>query len=443
MKKYQPLLFATLLLLTSGLSTQTAYAQGEQLEEKSKINYSYKPLTLNLSDDGLAYIRFIIWNQLWLQTNNLSGDENLRITPQIRRARILAFAQISPRFLVLSHFGMNSESPAGLDPLGENTNVSLFFHGVWGEYKLFDNHYAGLGLHYWNGLSRLTSQSTLNFMTLDAPIFNWAQLGLSDQFARHLGAYAKGEVGKFHYRVSLNQSLQSSLDVTRRGSVAEGAARYGGRFTTDSLRRANSELEVDNNAFVAQGYFNYNFLDMESHKLPYFVGTYLGTKKIFNVGFGFFHHQGGTVTGTTENDFEFYNVNHFAIDAFYDAPIGNNGSAVNALLAYYNYDFGPNYVKTAANPARSIATGNLFYAQLGYLLPGEGTQDRFMPYVTYANGDAEAFDANSQIFKLGLNYFMNGHNSKLTLEYQNTQTPTGGEQTADADILTLQLHVFL
>lgn len=424
------------IFLTSWLLATATVAQETSPEKKPRINYSYKPLTLNLSEDGEAYIRFIIWNQIWLQTNDLGGNGDFRITPSIRRARILAFAQISPRFLVLSHFGMNSESAAGLDPLGENPNVSLFFHGAWGEYRILEGQYAGIGLHYWNGLSRLSSQSTLNFMTLDAPIFNWAQLGLSDQFARHLGVYAKGDIGQFHYRVSVNDALTNTLDLTRPTPV-EGAARYAGReIATDSLGQTN-------NGLVVQGYFNYNFLEMESHKLPYFVGSYLGTKRVFNVGAGFFHHSGGTVTGDSPDTYAFHDVNHFAIDAFYDAPVGNRGSAINALLAYYNYDFGPNYVKSAANPGNTIATGGLIYAQLGYLLPGEGAQDRFMPYVTYANGNPEAFGDNAQIFRFGLNYFMNGHNSKLTLEYASTQTPQAEGGALGADVMTLQLHVFL
>jgi hypothetical protein len=31
----------------------------------------------------------------------------------------------------------------------------------------------GGGLHYYMGLSRATMASTLNFLTIDAPIFNW------------------------------------------------------------------------------------------------------------------------------------------------------------------------------------------------------------------------------------------------------------------------------
>ena len=418
---------ACLLLVYPSLAQETS---------ESKTKYTYQPLTLKLSEDGSAYVRFIIWNQLWLQTNNLSNDSDFRVTPSIRRARILAYAQMSPRFLLLTHFGMNSESAAGLDPLGENDNVSLFFHGAWGEYHLGGEQYMGLGIHYWNGLSRLTSASTLNFMTIDAPLFNWAQLGLSDQFARHLGGYAKGVLGKFHYRLSLNDALTTSLDVTRLTPTV-GVARYAGKqVATDSLGDTG-------HGFVAQGYFNYNFLDAESYKLPYFVGTYLGSQRVFNVGVGFFHHTEGTVSGTDVSNYQFYDVNHLAIDAFYDAPVGSRGAAINALLAYYNYDFGPNYVKSAANPARTIATGNLIYAQFGFLLPGQGLDNRFMPYLTYANGNPEAFEDNAQIVKLGLNYFMHGHNSKLSLEYESAQTPQAEGGTLASGQFTLQLHVFL
>ena len=57
----------------------------------------------------------------------------------------------------------------------------------------------GAGLHYWNGVSRLSSQSTLNFMTLDAPIFNWTNIEATDQFARQFGIYAKGQLDRLDY----------------------------------------------------------------------------------------------------------------------------------------------------------------------------------------------------------------------------------------------------
>jgi len=436
LNSYKLIVLATLLAyLPARAQKDFDFAEYYSGMEKDDVDHDYTPLTLKLSPDGNKYVRFLLWNQFWLQTNNLRSDQNnLRISPVIRRARVLAFAQVSPRFLVLTHFGMNSETAVGMDPLGENNNVSLFFHDIWGEYKLHDNHFVGMGVHYWNGLSRLTNQSTLNFMTLDAPIFNWAQLGLSDQFARHLGVYAHGSIGKLHYRVSVNDALQNTLDVTR-AEPSGNRAIYAGRQVAFSEG-------LDQNRLVTQGYFHVELGDAESTKLPYFVGTFLGTKSVFNVGGGFFHHKGGTVSGTGSDSYEYHDVIHYAFDAFYDAPVGNSGMAINALLTYYNFNFGPNYVKSAANPAGTVATGDVMYGQFGLLLPGEGPHNRFMPYVTYANGNPEAFEDNSTITKIGLNYFMNAHHSKLTLEYTSTQTPNSNG-LVKASNLTLQMHVFL
>jgi ABC-type taurine transport system ATPase subunit len=49
----------------------------------------------------------------------------------------------------------------------------------------------GGGLHYYMGLSRATMASTLNFLTIDAPIFNWPLIENSDQFARQMGLFER------------------------------------------------------------------------------------------------------------------------------------------------------------------------------------------------------------------------------------------------------------
>ena len=65
-------------------------------------------------------------------------------------------------------------------------------HDAWTEYAIIPSKlHIGTGLHYWNGVSRMASASTLNFMTLDAPIHNWFNIEATDQFARQLGIYAK------------------------------------------------------------------------------------------------------------------------------------------------------------------------------------------------------------------------------------------------------------
>jgi hypothetical protein len=267
----------------------TSFAQdrdGVVLPDPEK--HTYKPLTLNLNDKGTKYLRFLLWGQFWLR-----GQENAQndffVNASVRRARILALAQVSPRFMFLIHFGLNNLNDATMDPLGIGAlGPQLFLHDAWSEYLVVPEHLSvGIGLHYWNGISRLTNQSTLNFMTLDNYRRAWATLGLSDQFARHLGVYAKGMIGQFAYRISVNSSLINSLDTRpeRLGVVSFGQTLYTGKY----------EFQ-DDARWLYQGYLEYQFLEKEPDKLPYKVGTYLGQKRVFNIGVGAFYHPNGSIT---------------------------------------------------------------------------------------------------------------------------------------------------
>ena len=90
----------------------------------------------------------------------------MEITPSLHRSRLLMYAQLSDDFLIVSNLGMNGLTPGQLDPLGYNSQRHLFLHDAWIEFKVTRWLYIGSGLHYWNGISRLTNQSTLNFCRL-------------------------------------------------------------------------------------------------------------------------------------------------------------------------------------------------------------------------------------------------------------------------------------
>ncbi|MDX5478227.1 MAG: porin, partial [Cyclobacteriaceae bacterium] len=267
------------------------------------VDHSYKPLTLKLTDDGSKYVRFLIWNQLWMRaTENNPGTLGVDGQPNnnsfdigIRRARFLAYAQISPRFLILSHWGINNQTftnggvpgggatgnpgnlPVTVNPetgSGAANAMSakkpqMFFHDIWTEFMLTEELYIGAGLHYWNGISRMSSHSTLSFMAIDAPIFNWPLIELTDQFARQFGIYAKGQISNWDYRIALNKPFSigagGSFDVNRQRPIA---------------------ANVVNDQWATQGYIAYQFLEKENNKLPFFTGSYLGTKKVFNIGGG-------------------------------------------------------------------------------------------------------------------------------------------------------------
>ncbi|MCB0460405.1 MAG: hypothetical protein KDC74_10385, partial [Flavobacteriaceae bacterium] len=278
----------------------------------------------------------------------------------------------------------------------------------------------GGGLHYFNGISRLNNQSTLNFMTLDNNRQSWSTLGLTDQFARHVGAFAKGKFGKLQYRVAINDALTNGLD-TRDPYDTNGAAVYAGKRLLGSKDAGK----------VYAGYFDYNILDQESNFLPFKVGSYLGTKKVFNIGAGFFLHPNGSVVadnGSLKGD----DVSIFAIDAFYDAPVGSDNSAVTAYATYQSNNYGENYMFSA------YGTGSMLYSHVGYLIGGDKTKTRFQPYLSYGSNSYDATDDNMNVLGVGINAYMSGHNSKLTLEYKNQKF---GDSKTGA--LTLQAMIYL
>ena len=410
---------------------------------QQKVDHSYKPLTVKLSDDGAKYVRFIIWHQQWLQTSNLAIDNApLRFNTLVRRSRVLALAQISPRFLILTHFGLNNLTTANMNALGnQGDGPQMFLHDAWTEFKVLDNSdalYVGGGLHYWKGLTRLANQSTLNFMTMDntRPFVQWHSLGITDQFARHMGFYAKGQIGKFDYRVAANNPM---IPANALGAGADLINSANGGLDSELIYSGSSTPDSEGNPVgnsVLEGYFRYNFFDIESTKLPYQVGTYMGGKKILGVGLGFFAHPKGMINTTSGAHAD---VTHLAADLFYDAPLGSSGNAINAYASIINFNYGENYM------SRWAGTGTNIYAHLGYYIG----KAKLMPYVAFQSGNYDAYTNNLNAFDAGVNYFVNGHNAKITLEYHTiSNNPLEGGLDANGNPngvqqIRLQLHIFL
>ncbi|WP_369769635.1 hypothetical protein [Flavobacterium sp. WC2416] len=384
-------------------------------------------MKFNLNEEGSKYLRIISWAQIWGQYNSdrpLDGNGNKQadLDFSVRRARVLMYAQINKDFLIVTHFGLNSLNASNITPTGKGESSQLFLHDVWTQYSLGKNNAIGAGLHYWNGISRLNNQSTLNIMTLDNQRQAWATLGLSDQFARHIGIFAKGGLGKFQYRVAVNGAATNNLQATTVPTNG-GAATYTGARLLGSKEAGRTYA----------GYFEYGFLDSESNFLPYKVGTYLGTKKVFNIGAGFFSHPNGSVIADLSGNLSGENVTIFGLDAFYDVPVGKNGAAVTAYALYQNTDYGKNY-----RLGTTYETGSMIHAHLGYVLPGK-SKTRFQPYLSIDERQIDALNDNATQIGIGANAFFSGHNSKLTLEYQSLKYATDKA----VNTITLQAMIYL
>jgi hypothetical protein len=302
-----------------------------------------------------------------------------------------------------------------------------------------------MGLHYWNGISRMSSHSTLNFMAVDAPIFNWPLIELTDQFARQFGFYAKGQVGKWDYRLALNKPF---------------AVGSGGRYDQARERPISSNIVNDN--WATQGYIAYQFLEKENNKLPFFVGSYLGTKKVFNLGGGWHHHKEATASKTASGLVQNHDISLIGLDAFLDLPLSrSNGTALTTYAVFYNYDFGPNYIRNVGimnvgfgagtsqngpgNAQPTIGTGNIFYTQSGFLLPKKilGEKGRLQPFGALTHKNFQYFDEGSWQYDLGLNYYINSHHAKITFQYSQRPLFENFIQSGSAGEFILQTQIFL
>ena len=74
-------------------------------------------LKFKVNDDGSKYMRFIAWNQIWLRSQELNPGSMIADEPSTsntdianRRLRLLAYAQISPRYMIVTHIGINNQT---------------------------------------------------------------------------------------------------------------------------------------------------------------------------------------------------------------------------------------------------------------------------------------------------------------------------------------------
>ena len=430
-------------------------------------------LKFKINEEGTKYMRFIAWNQIWLRSQELNpgsmiADEPTTSNTDIgnRRLRLLAYAQISPRYMIVTHIGINNQTftnggaagTANTGGYGAGKKPGLFFHDAWNEYALvlpqegkkFSMTLGG-GLHYYMGLSRMTMGSTLNFLTIDAPIFNWPLIENSDQFARQVGLFAKGKYSKLEYRFSINKPYATNLTPTDATS-------------------ANEAVAVDNNGnakWSKAGYVEYQFFDSESNFLPFKVGSYLGTKKMLNVGAGFYNAPESTRT-SVNGAVQKHDISLFAADVFADLPIGDKAKkmALTAYSVYYSYDFGPNYLRnigimntavadpnfTGARPISGvgnsqpmIGSGSIWYTQAGLLLPNsnEKPKVRIQPFAAYAYKNFDALDKASGQFDIGSNFFLDGHHAKITTQYSTRPVYTSKTDVQSKGELVVQLQIYL
>ncbi|HQQ96280.1 MAG TPA: hypothetical protein PLX35_03410 [Cyclobacteriaceae bacterium] len=377
-----------------------------------------------LTPDSSAFIKLNFTSQIWVRSNDNNPGTTVNGQPEsntfdvgLRRTRLVLSGQLTDRVFFFLQFGQNNIGY--LSP----RKVGTFFHDVVGEYAIVKKKLNfGVGLHGWNGPGRFSNSSISTLLLLDPPVFQETTNDANDQFVRKMGVYAKGKLGRFDYRFSVSKPF-----VTQTASIP-----------IDPLG-TNSSYSTMIPQLAYQGYFMVQLKDIEGNAGPGTVGSYLGKKKVFNVGFGFVNQSKAMWNKTAANDTVYHAMNLWAVDVYYDAPLNSTkGIAISIYGGYFHYDFGPGYLRNvgpmnpangvkngtlngAGNAAPIIGTGPSLFLQSGYKFRDRllGDQGTLQIYAAVQHANFDRLSDPMTLIDCGVNWLINGHNSKFTLNYQS------------------------
>ncbi len=402
-------------------------------------------LKIYLNDDSTRYIKATGLAQIWARFEDNNPGSTVSGTAKketfdvgLRRVRFQIMSQVTKHVFFYTQVGINSVNNLSARKTG------LFFHDVTAEYSMFKNMLTiGGGLSGWNGTSRYSSSGVGNILGLDLPVVQESTNDITDQFVRKLGIYAKGKIKGFDYRVSVSNPFPVQNALT-------AVAALSGTNTSFYSTKA-PELQY-------QGYFMYQFLDKESNQLPYMTGSYLGKKRILNIGTGFAYQKDAMWHRNSNLDTISTPLQQFGVDVFYDSYLNKDKqNAITAYASFLNYDFGPNYIRNvyimntangtnssasfngAGNGVPLIGTGQVVYAQAAYLFKKDllKTHGTLQPYISGVYANYQRLKDPVMLWDIGLNWIMSGQNSKLSIDYQsrpifNTDSNGDIRETKDA-----------
>lgn len=400
-----------------------------QLNAQSVDKKMSEGLKFYMSKDSVSYVKASVLGQFWARYNSNNPGSTVFGESQkdaydfgIRRLRFSLTSQVTNRFFFYTQVGLNNINTIA------GRKQGLFIHDAAAEVNAYKKYLTfGIGLNGWNGTSRYSSSSVGTILGMDLPTIEETTNDVMDQFGRKFGIYTKGKIGKIDYRFSVSKPFPVQTALSKVDELP----------LTEINRAYSSERAPKINT---AGYVFYQFFDEESNQLPYMTGTYLGTKKILNVGAGFQFEEDAFWYHNNLLDTISAPLRQFGVDIFYDSYLNKEkGNAITAYIAYLNYFFGPNYIRNAGamNPANGvnslgsfngtgnnaplIGTGNVFYTQFGYKFKNNllGSWGTLQPYAAASVALYQKLNDPVNIFTVGVNWLLLKHHSKLSLDYQS------------------------
>jgi hypothetical protein len=341
-----------------------------------------------------------LWTQVWYQFVEHGKEDGGDLNDfMARRFYLYLKGDVTPYFSFFTHIAGDRIGQEGLDRPSLGLGSGIAIRDLWITFKLNEAFKIQAGRMYVPLTRNYGTTSTKCMLTTDLPFLQGGVRGnifYASKVGRDDGVVLWGNPldGLIQYRLMVSEGVEGDDNP-------DDNLRFAGRVAVSLL-----EPEKD--------WFN--------------KGTYLGKKKVLSLGFGYDTQMDLTLNGREDQDNRVWTA-----DVFFDHPLGEGAITVEAAyIDIQNCTQTHNFSELAAGD-----DAKNWYIQAGHLLPYHIGPGRFQPYVRYEAVDVDDKD-DTEFMSAGLNYFVKGHNAKISLDYTYVDQESSRE---DQSIATFQLAV--
>ncbi|MEW6195582.1 MAG: porin [Bacteroidota bacterium] len=336
------------------------------------------------------------WTQAWYQYVE-NGKNNKSLNDfMIRRAYLSVKGQPTDYLSFFTHIAVDRLGQDGLDNPSLALGSGVAFRDLWITLNLSESFKIQAGRMYVPFTRNYGTTSTKAMLTTDLTFLQGGVRGT---------IFYASKVGR-------------DDGVTLWGNPFEDILQY--RLMVSEGVEDNNNPN-DNLRFAGRAALNL----FEPEKDWFNQGTYLGQKKVLSLGFGMDSQSGLTLNNQTDR-----NNLSWTVDTFLDYPVPAGAITVeSAFINIQNNTQTHNFTQLAAGD-----NAKLFYIQTGYyFMPLTGV-GHFQPYFRYETASIDKKD-NTSFIGGGLNYYIKGHNAKISFDYTFVNHPVINDQS----IVTVQL----
>ncbi|MBC15422.1 MAG: porin [Desulfovibrio sp.] len=387
------------------------------------VSNAYAGVNLNIDEDTSVDLGFRV--QTLLKSSNFadpgSNDDRSKSEFLLRRARLRLGGNVTD----LMSFFMQTDTALSSSDGGSGGDMRLIDAWVAVHPDELANVYMGLHMAP-AGRQHTTSSGAL--LAMDRPAITnynltWGlnarpQFNTSNLIDGNLALSGTGAVRDTGLTLFGTHSFTDTAHIKYYGGVYNG------------IQEGSNE---NNKRFTGRAQFN--FFDPES---GYFnSATYLGKKK--TIGFGAsYDYQSDIATDAILGDVDY---KWFELDAFAEYPLGPG--SITAEAAFQNLDLGgaTQLNDTAGTKDARNTQGSGYYLQTGYYLE----EYKLQPFVAFEGWDSDSADNTGSFnsYKIGLNYYIKGHNAKLSAGYERFVSKTDIGSTNQDTIDTFMLGAYI